>query len=114
MSSDRIHCLSPNCRRTAAAERYPGSQYIICAKCWRSLPLRMRARHKQLNARSRKLFRLSRRTKFSDALRTPQWQRVESFYDAAWIGLNARMIKYFTDTEQPIGIEEFLKENGLA
>ncbi|MCV9960792.1 hypothetical protein OIU34_02670 [Pararhizobium sp. BT-229] len=110
----RIPCINPTCRRTAAQDKYPGSSSIICGKCWRSLPARMRARHKQLNRRSRTLFRLSRKTKYGDALRTPQWQRIEDRYDAAWARLNATMIKYFTASETPVGIEDFLKEIGIA
>ncbi|MEH7904063.1 hypothetical protein V7794_22975 [Rhizobium laguerreae] len=115
MTTGRIPCLNPNCRRTAAAERYPGSSHIICGKCWKQLPARTRARHKQLNARSRLLFRLSRKSRYGDALRRTQWQRIERHFDNAWIRLNQIIIRYFTATEQPpVGLEDFLKENGLA
>ncbi|MBX5268609.1 hypothetical protein HJB99_07940 [Rhizobium sp. NLR17b] len=115
MTSGRITCLNPNCRRTAAADRYPGCRHIICGKCWKQLPTRTRARHKQLNARSRTLFRLSRKAKYGDALRTTQWQTIERQYDGAWDRLNQTIIRYFTAAElPPVGLEDFLKENGIG
>ncbi|WP_157179757.1 hypothetical protein [Rhizobium leguminosarum] len=79
------------------------------------MPAKMQARHKQLNRRSNLLFKLSRRDRYQDVLRTPQWQRVERLYDDAWDRLNKIIIRYFTASEQPpIGLEDFLKENGIA
>jgi hypothetical protein len=39
---DRIPCLVPFCRRTAARERFPGVEEIICGKHWRTSAWRTR------------------------------------------------------------------------
>ncbi len=39
---DRIPCLVPFCRRTAARERFPEAEEIICGKHWRMSAWRTR------------------------------------------------------------------------
>lgn len=111
--TDRIRCLNPNCRRTAAPEKHPGSTWIICGKCWRVLDPELKRRWKALNARNRKLFRLSRRKAFQDG-RNRQWWVISRQYDRAWDRLHSALVAYFTPSEKPTGIEAFLKENGLV
>ncbi len=112
--ADRICCINPNCRRTAAQDKFPRSSRIICGKCWKALPERMRRRHKQLNARDRLLERLMKKQGFSHEARGRQWYRLSIQFDAAWGRLNASMIHFFTAGETPHGLDDFLKENGLA
>lgn len=112
--TDRICCLNPNCNRTAAAEKHPGSTYIVCAKCWRSMPRDFKGRWKLLNARSRKLDRMSRKPSFNRPERVPQWNRLADIYDRAWAALTMAIKHYYTAGERPIGIEDFLKENGIV
>jgi hypothetical protein len=107
---DRIPCLNPNCRRTAAQDKYPGSFHIICGKCWRALPPRYRARWKQLKARWKKIERSMRKR----ATPGPVWNRIVGRIETSWIRLEADIVRYFTNTETPVGIEDFLKENGIV
>jgi len=44
----------------------------------------------------------------------PIWNRIVNRLDAAWDRLEAEIVHYFTASEQPVGIEDFLKENGLG
>lgn len=108
--SGRIPCLNPNCRRTAAQDKYPGSTNIICGKCWRAMPDRMRRRWKQLKARWKKIERVMRKRSTPG----PVWNRIVDRFNAAWVRLESDIVRYFTSPEQPIGIEDFLKENGIA
>ncbi|WP_284778525.1 hypothetical protein [Agrobacterium sp. lyk4-40-TYG-31] len=112
--TDRIACINPNCRRTAAPEKHPGSTWIICGKCYRAMPERYGIRWKALNKRSRKLTRISRKAMTQSQMRGRQWFRIDRIYDRSWERLVASMIQSFTSSEQPAGIEEFLKENGLV
>lgn len=112
--ADRIPCVNPNCRRTGAQDKYPGSDSIICGKCWRAMPARYRARWKQLNARDRKLSRLKRKTQFADPRRDTQWWAIGNRFNSAWRRLIETIIHYFTASEQPTGLEDFLKENGIG
>ncbi|KQV27883.1 hypothetical protein ASC97_05840 [Rhizobium sp. Root1203] len=78
------------------------------------MPLEFRRRWKTLNARDRKLGRLHKKTSFNRPERQPQWNRLAAIYDRAWEALHLSIIHYFTASERPIGIEDFLKENGLV
>ena len=111
---DRIPCINPNCRCTAAQDRFPGSDSIICGKCWRAMPARYRARWKQLKARDRKLTQLKRKTKFADPTRDTQWWSISNRFGSAWRILIKSIVDYFTASEKPIGIEDFLKDNGIV
>lgn len=48
---ERVPCIVPFCRRTARAEKHPGSEEIICGKHWRCIPLRIRRHRRILNRR---------------------------------------------------------------
>lgn len=41
-TGDRIPCAIPFCRRTAARAKYPDATEIICGKCGRRAPRRLR------------------------------------------------------------------------
>lgn len=112
--SNRICCLNPNCKRTAAEERHPGSTYIVCAKCWRTMPRTFKDRWKTLNARSRKLDRMHRKPSFNRPERMRQWSRLAAIYDRSWAALTAALTLYWTAGPTPVGIEDFLKENGIV
>ncbi|WP_048902683.1 hypothetical protein [Agrobacterium pusense] len=112
--TDRIPCINPNCRCTAAQDRFPGSTSIICGKCWRAIPARYRARWKQLKARDRKFTRLRRKTQYADPTRDTQWWSISNRYGSAWRTLINSITHYFTASEQPVGLEDFMKENGLG
>lgn len=40
--SDRVPCIVPFCRRTGAREKMPGATEMICGKCGRRAPRRLR------------------------------------------------------------------------
>ena len=46
---DRIRCVVVGCGRTAPRERHPGANEIICGKCWRTVPRRLRRRYYRLS-----------------------------------------------------------------
>lgn len=52
----RIPCCIPFCRRTAAAEKYPGCTEIICGKHWRLAP----KRNRQIYSRAYKRYERAR------------------------------------------------------
>lgn len=108
---ERIPCINPTCRRTAAPDKHPGSDWIICGKCWKALPERTRHRWKQLNARWRKIHRAMQKRQAGPVT----WNRIVDRIDRAWNRLNADITQYFTSpNEPPVGLEDFLKENGIA
>lgn len=110
--SDRTPCLNPECRRTGARDKFPG--IMLCGKCWKALPKVMRDRWKTLNARSRKLDRINRKTAYQRQERIEQWDRIAERYERAWRALEISIVHYLTAGEQPVGIEDFLKENGIV
>ncbi|MDQ0135724.1 hypothetical protein J2T08_003645 [Neorhizobium galegae] len=110
----RIPCLNPNCRRTAAQEKYPNSSNIICGKCWKAMPAEFRRRWKTLKSRDRRLGRIHNKTAYRRQEREEQWGRIATRFDRAWEALDLSIIHYFTASEAPIGIEDFLKENGIV
>lgn len=112
--TDRIACINPNCRRTAAQEKHPGSTWIICGKCWKAMPTRYRARWNSLKKRSRKLDRIFDKQKPAQPDRLAQWHTIDRFYRQSWDKLISSITQYFTTSEQPVGLEEFMKENGLG
>lgn len=82
----RIPCCVPFCRRTAAAERHPTSEEIICGKCWRRIPAPLRARRRALLRRSEKVNRLiHRRVRERRNFSIAQAERLESSYNALWV-----------------------------
>lgn len=111
---DRIPCVNQSCRRTAAAEKHPYSEEICCQKCWKTVPKAMRRRLAQTKARCRKLgAKLNSRYsqgRISAERADKIWNAVNEQRVAAW----KRIKDYLNHSPAPAGIEEFLKENGLA
>ncbi len=111
---DRIPCVNQSCRRTAAADKHPYSDEICCHKCWKTVPKKMKRRLAQTKARCRKLGdKLNRR--YSQGQISAQradkiWKAVNEQREAAW----SRIKDYLNHSPAPVGIEEFLKENGLS
>jgi hypothetical protein len=108
--SHRIRCINPTCRRTAAQDKHPGSSQIICGKCWRAIPDRMRMRWRQLHRRWKRIERTMRKRSTDSTT----WNRIVERLESAWDRLEADVVRYFTASETPVGIEDFLKENGIG
>lgn len=58
---DRIPCINPACRRTAPRKAYEGDVEIVCRKCWRRLPDKLRDRHKALERYWRRIERAGKK-----------------------------------------------------
>jgi len=108
--ADRICCINPNCRRTEAAEKYSVGEEIVCAKCWKLLPKKLTSRYRDLRKRSRKLDRKLSKTDVSAARIYAIDQRFERLWLANWEAIRG----FFLTPAQPLGLDNFLKENGLA
>lgn len=112
-SLDRIPCLNPRCRRTASRERYEQATTIVCRKCWRTVPVRLRVRDRQLRERQRRLLRLLEKRARRGTINDARIDRLQhAFKTSFWSNWTA-IRKYFQAPEQPIGLESFLKEVGL-
>ena len=109
---DRVPCINPRCRRTAP--RRPGDGQdarCICPKCWKVLPPRLRARHKQLSRVTRRLHRALDRGRYRE--RAPLWIKTEQHLWDAWGRWNSEVSHYFREPDRPIGLEAFMEETGL-
>ena len=121
---DRIHCLNPACRRTAAADRFDGAtsitcandsaSSIVCAKCWKIVPAELRDRHRELRARDRKIARAVMKRAAKGLITNARVQYL-------WFLLEGRSVSnwhaiaiYFQQSPSPAGLEEFMKEAGLG
>lgn len=110
----RIPCINPNCRRTADAAKFAAGEEIICGKCWKALPKRLTARYRALRNRSRQIDRIIRKRRARGEIHNRAYAlhlRLDRLCEA-----NGRLIKaYFTNpAAEPAGLENFLKETGLA
>ena len=54
--TDRIRCCVPYCGRTAAREKFPNCEEIICGKHWRMAPKRLRLRKRTIERYYRRHF----------------------------------------------------------
>ncbi len=111
--SDRIPCINPRCRRTAAREKHPNANEIVCGKCWRLLPKALTRRYRELLNRNRRIIRISKR-KRSGIYNTPYQleimdDQLSRLMDSNWRAIRA----FFIAPEKPAGIEAFLEEAGL-
>lgn len=112
--SDRLRCVNPNCRRTAAQEKFPESDSICCAKCWKLLPKKFVDRYKELARRQRKFHRkimkLQAQGDFNHA--TPVHEAEYAL--SHMIYENWQQIRnFFVEPDGPMGLDRFLKETGL-
>ena len=110
--SDRIGCINPACRRTAPREKYPNTEWIICRKCWNSLPEKIRREHKAVRRRNSRLDRLGNKPQFGES-RSDQWRRIADLFDRAVERLDATIVAYFTNPPEPAGLDNFMKEMGF-
>lgn len=55
-TGDRIPCCVPFCRRTAARDRFPNCDEIICGKHWRMAPASWRRRQARLGRMYRRRY----------------------------------------------------------
>ena len=111
--TDRIPCINPNCRRTAAKAKYRDGTEIVCGKCWRTLPTRLRDDYKALR---RKLRKMERHVMKRQAEHSIQPERAAWLLDlaAARCDGNWREIRsFFLKPKAPAGLESFLDEVGL-
>lgn len=109
--ADRIPCINPRCRRTAAQDKFPDSKEIICGKCFRALPLAFRQEHRrcwrEINKWERRIL------KTADPLKA---QRMRAICNRWTEKLNAawdEMRKAIEQPEKPVGLDTFLEEMRL-
>lgn len=105
----RIPCIRPGCRRTAPAEKYAAGVEIVCGKCWRTLPAGLRETYRQLAKRRRQMRRLALKPD-----RRLQAERLIELIDEADDRNWGRIRAYLAEPEQPVGLDAFLDEIGLA
>jgi hypothetical protein len=110
MKPGRTPCINPCCKRTGAADEFPGE--MICGKCFKGLPQEVRTSHNFYWKQIRKWER--RISKTTDELKLVRmrnllhmWQeRLGNHWDTE---IKARV----TNPEKPEGLEAFLEEVGL-
>lgn len=110
MREARTPCINPRCRRTGAADEFPGE--MICGECFRTLPEAVRAEHRRYWREIRKWDR--RITRTSDELKIERMRGVRN--RLSWrLGAHwDREIKSrFLAPERPAGLDRFLEEIGL-
>lgn len=109
----RIPCCNPRCNRTAAIEKHPNCNEIICYKCWKLLPKELTKRYRDLHRRWKKTDRLIARryeTLPVEAVTAANLRnRIIDQLDENWRAIR----DYFQTGEKPEGIEQFMKEIGL-
>lgn len=108
----RLPCINKTCKRTGAQDKHPGSTEIICAKCFRSMPTLMRARHKQLWKRSDKLDRLTEKHREDPAMMA-RINRNYELLESVWQSSYRDMWCYFNQQRKPEGLDNFLEEMGM-
>ncbi|MBD9539968.1 hypothetical protein IB276_10945 [Ensifer sp. ENS04] len=111
--TDRIACINPTCRRTAPRAKFPDSRYIICRGCWNKLPALIKDRWNAIKTRHRIFQRLIRKPKFSADARLEQWRRVDRRMTLAEHALDASILHFFEAGQDPVGLDNFMKEIGL-
>lgn len=81
---DRIKCIIPFCKRTASAEKFAGSDEIICGKCWRYVTPATKRHRQLLKRRSKRIDRLlMRRAILSRPGCAEQMGRLEELFGLA-------------------------------
>lgn len=108
--SDRIPCINPRCRRTAARDKYPDSEEIICGKCFRALPAGLRAEHRRFWREYRKWERRILRT--SDPLKAQRMHDILNRWGAMLDGNWHAIRRTVVTPEKPAGLDAFLEEAG--
>ncbi|ESW92684.1 hypothetical protein NKL07_22155 [Mesorhizobium sp. C280B] len=111
MTGDRIPCVNPRCRRTAAQEKFPDSHEIICGRCFRALPAAFRAEHRrcwrEINKWERRILRTA------DPLKAQRMRDICNEWvdrlNAGWIEIRRSIER----PDKPVGLDAFLEEVGL-
>ena len=105
----RTPCINPRCRRTYKQERE--GEEIICGKCFRALPERLRVEHRSIWREIRKWDRRVARS--IDEFKRQRMHDLRGH----WVGRlnrNWEAIKTtITSPDEPEGLDAFLKEIGL-
>jgi hypothetical protein len=109
----RIRCINPRCRRTAAVEKHPDSDEIVCGKCWRSVPLALRSGLRALEKRERRVLRLIDRRVAVGAISERTIEHLRTMFVARHDAIWQRIRNYFVVPDKPAGLEGFLAEIGL-
>lgn len=108
----RIPCINPRCNRTAAAEKHPDSEEIICYQCWKRTPRELRDRYFQLRKREKQIEKMLRKRGEND----PE----KHHFRAVWeqMNLNWRSIRaYYCSPDAnspPEGLETFMIVHGIG
>lgn len=109
--TDRIPCINPRCRRTAAQDKFPDCDEIICGTCFRSLPADLRNENRRCWREYRKWDRRIMRT--SDPLKAHRMHDIRNRW-AALINRNwDRIRSHIKSPEKPEGLDSFLDSAGL-
>jgi hypothetical protein len=111
--SERIPCINPSCRRTAAADKYGADAEIVCGKCFRTLPKQVADRYRSVRRRGKAMVRKAERRIAKgepEAKFYAVFDRMDHHYAVSWAAIKS----YFTAPPAPAGLENFLKENGLG
>jgi len=111
----RIPCLNPRCLRTADAAKFESGCEIVCGKCWRNVPQRLRDRHRELKRRDRRMMRLiERRVAKGEPVSQATIDHIAETADFFWQENWGYIRACFLAPSAPVGIEGFLQEVGLA
>lgn len=109
---ERIPCINPRCKCTAAREKFPDSKEIICGKCFRTLPEAVRREHRRFWREIRKWERRIARS--SDEMKIIRMRnivwRLSGRLNRHW---DKEIEAYFLAPEKPAGLDAFLEEAGL-
>ena len=113
MTSDRIPCLNPRCRRTAPAEKFEPNTEIVCRKCWKLLPKRMTDEYRRLAKNRRRIERLVSKRRAAGTMSPALSERLERAMRKReaqnWSEIRMLLIA----PEKPIGLDGFLEEMGM-
>jgi|GEM_PF-840398 len=108
----RIPCITPGCKRTAPAEKYPDSTEIICGKCFRALPADLKQQHRRCWGEINKWRR--RITRTGDEVKIKRMTDLVNMWgfrlDANWRSIR----RHLENPTKPAGIESFLEEMGMG
>lgn len=109
---DRTPCINPSCRRTAP--RDADDAEIICGRCFRALPAKLRDRFKQLRRREKMLLRLIDKRIAKGTVQVETIKLIEGRmrrdFEANWQAIRT----YFRSASgSPVGLDGFLREIGL-
>jgi hypothetical protein len=114
VSAERINCINLRCRRTAPADKYEPGEEIICGKCFRALPMELRARYRKVQGDHRRMLRLIDRRLTMGTLPQHVFERLRSNMVGRSAEIWREIKQRFIAPQTPAGIENFLREVGLS